>query len=156
MAVMALCSAPQNRFVLYHMTRSEGSRQPKSRMLRSTPLHVAVGFVVMGGWAAFANRGHGLQAQALVFVVQGLLSGTLMLLLKRGLEAGYARLAAPIDRVLPPVVSCIAIANVLWLAHTLAGTPEILTTIAVPWSFSTLYGFIYVFTLPVKARKEQP
>ena len=143
------------------MIRSDGSRQPAAdsplaRLARSTPLHVAIGFLLMGGWAAFANRGHGVQAQGLAFVVQGLLSGALTLVLKRGLEAAYARMAPPFDRTVPPMVSCLVIAGVLTLVHTLAGTPEVLATIAVPWSLSTLYGFIYVFTLPAKAGRKDP
>lgn len=115
--------------------------------LRSTPLHVAFGFLAMGAWAAFANRAHGPATLIGAFLVQGALSGTLTLLLKRGLEWGQARLAGLAGRLIPPVVSCLSIAAVLTGAHALAGTPEILTTIALPWSVSTLYGFVYAWSL---------
>lgn len=121
-----------------------------SQTARSTPLHVAVAFVVMGGWAAFANSAHGPGAAGLAFLVQGALSAVLMLLLKRGLEALYARLSGRLARVGPPLFSCTAIAGVLTAAHALAGTPEILKTVAVPWTASTLYAFVYTATLPAK------
>jgi hypothetical protein len=40
-------------------------------LARSSPLHVAFAFVAMGGWGAFANRGHGPQAMLLAGLVQG-------------------------------------------------------------------------------------
>ena len=120
-------------------------------LLRSTAAHVAFGVVAMGGWAAFANRGHGLATMALAFVVQGTLSGGLTLILKRWLEWSFAHAFAALSpwprRFLPPLISCLSIAAVLWTAHRLAGTPEILPTIAVPWSVSTLYAFVYTATL---------
>lgn len=115
--------------------------------LRSTPAHVAFAFVVMGGWAAFANREHGPAAMVPAFLTQGLLSGLLTLLIKRGLEWGHARLSGPSGRLLPPTVSCLTVAAVLTGAHAMAGTPEILATIAVPWTVSTLYAFTYVASL---------
>lgn len=120
-------------------------------LLRSTAIHVAFAFVAMGAWAAFANRGHGAQAMGLAFVVQGALSGLITLVLKRWLERAHGRLflalgASP-RRLLGPLISCAAIAALLWTGHSLAGTPEILGTIAVPWSVSTLYAFVYTATL---------
>jgi hypothetical protein len=115
--------------------------------LRSTPLHVAVGFLAMGGWAAFANHAHGEAAMARAFLLQGALSGFLTLLLKRGLEWGHGRLGGWAGRLVPPLVSCLTIAAVLTAVHSLAGTPEVPGTIAVPWSVSTLYGFAYAWTL---------
>jgi hypothetical protein len=115
--------------------------------LRSTALHVGFAFVAMGGWAAFANREHGLGALLLAFVVQGLLSGLITLALKRGLEAGYSRLHGLAARLVPPLVSCTLIAGLLTAVHVVAGTPEVLGTIAVPWTVSTLYAFVYVASL---------
>ncbi len=118
---------------------------------RSTAAHMGFAFLAMGGWAAFANREHGPLAMAFAFVVQGLMSALLTWALKRWLEQGYrslfARLPHPVRRLLPPTVSTLIIGCALWLAHRLAGTPEILATIAVPWSVSTLYAFVYTATL---------
>lgn len=124
-------------------------------LLRSTVIHVAFAFVAMGAWAAFANRGHGAQAMGLAFVVQGALSGLITLVLKRWLERAHGRLFLALGawprRLLGPLISCAAIAALLWTGHSLAGTPEILGTIAVPWSVSTLYAFVYTATLGSRA-----
>ena len=122
-----------------------------AQLMRATWVHVAFAFIAMGGWAAFANRDHGVGVMALVFVVQGALSGLITLVMKRGLEwafrGPFATLPTWLRRLTPPTISCLTIAGVLWLAHTLAGTPEIFRTIAVPWSVSTLYAFVYTATL---------
>ncbi|HEY0599553.1 hypothetical protein [Brevundimonas sp.] len=115
--------------------------------LRSTALHVAFAFVAMGGWAAFANRGHGPEAMLPAFAVQGALSALITLVMKRGLEAGHARLTGLPARLLPPLISCTAIGALLFAVHGLAGTPEVIRTIAVPWTVSTLYAFVYVASL---------
>lgn len=118
---------------------------------RSTAAHMAFAFLAMGGWAVVANRDHGALAMAFAFVVQGLMSALLTLALKRWLEQAYgsffAQQVPPLRRLLPPLISCLIIGLALWLAHRLAGTPEILATIAVPWSVSTLYAFAYTATL---------
>jgi hypothetical protein len=44
---------------------------------------------------------------------------------------------------LPPLITATAIAAILVTAHTLAGTPEILATIAVPLTVSTSYAILY-------------
>lgn len=120
---------------------------PLSRLMRSTALHVAFAVVVMGAWAAFANRAHGPSAMALAFAAQGILSGLITLCLKRGLEGAHARLPAPWASLLPPAATTILIGCLLTSAHLLAGTPEILRTIALPWTVSTLYAFAYVWSL---------
>ena len=115
--------------------------------LRSTALHVGFAFVAMGAWAAFANRGHGDGALLAAFVVQGALSAVITLVMKRGLEAGHAGLTGLAARLLPPLISCLLIAALLTGVHSVAGTPEILRTIALPWTVSTLYAFLYVASL---------
>jgi hypothetical protein len=125
---------------------------PLRQLARATWTHVAFAFLAMGAWAAFANRDHGAGAVLRALLVQGALSGLITLVLKRWLEAAHRRLKGPLGQILPPVASCIAIAALLSLLHRLAGTPEILRTIAVPWSVSTLYAFAYTLSLP----KERP
>lgn len=115
--------------------------------LRSTTLHVAFAVVAMGSWAAFANRSHGVEAMALAFTIQGALSGLITLVMKRALEAGHARLTGLAARLVPPLISCSAIGALLFGVHTLAGTPEVIRTLAVPWTVSTLYAFVYVASL---------
>lgn len=118
-----------------------------AQVARSTWVHVLFAFVAMGAWAAFANRMHGSVAMWFAFVVQGGLSAILTLFLKRWLEGAFAHLSGLWARLVPPVVSCLIIGAALVLAHRAAGTPEVLATIALPWTVSTLYAFIYTATL---------
>jgi hypothetical protein len=52
----------------------------------STVVHVAFGFLSMGAWAVFANRNHPLDQALIAGLVQGAISGSLTLVLKKALE----------------------------------------------------------------------
>lgn len=101
----------------------------------------------MGAWAVFANRAHPLPQALLAGFVQGLISGTLTLFLKKGLEWMNARLARGAALIVPPLATAVAILAILIGVHTLAGTPEIAATIAVPFTVSTTYAFVYNYGL---------
>jgi hypothetical protein len=120
-------------------------------LLRSTWTHVVFAFIAMGAWAAFANSGHGNRAMAIAFVVQGALSGIITAVMKRWLEHAQGKLFAglpALPRLLTgPAISAAVTGTLLFVAHSLAGTPEVIRTIAVPWSVSTLYAFVYTATL---------
>lgn len=126
----------------------------RETLAQNTLVHVAFGFVAMGAWAVFANRHHPLDQALLAGLVQGTISGVLTLFLKKGLE----RLSAMFFRArrsdegmgrnmaalfVPPLITATAIAAILTTAHTLAGTPEVLATIAVPFTVSTSYAILY-------------
>jgi hypothetical protein len=124
----------------------------------STAFHVAFGFVLMGGWAVFANRDHPLPDALLAGLVQGAISGSLTLFLKKGLErmsAMFFRAPQSDERqgraiaalIVPPLLTATAILAILVTAHTLAGTPEIAATISFPFAVSTTYAIIYNWTL---------
>ena len=126
----------------------------REQMASNTFVHVAFGFIAMGAWAVFANRAHPLPQALLSGLVQGTISGTLTLFLKKGLERmsamffkarqsdeGQGRYIAAL--FVPPLVTATAIGAILFTAHTLAGTPEILATIAVPFTVSTTYAILY-------------
>lgn len=126
----------------------------REQMASSTFVHVAFGFLAMGAWAVFANRAHPLPQALLAGLVQGAISGTLTLFLKKGLERmsamffksrrsdeGQGRNIAAL--FVPPIVTATAIGTILFTAHTLAGTPEVLATIAVPFTVSTTYAILY-------------
>lgn len=134
----------------------------REQMASNTFVHVAFGFVAMGAWAVFANRAHPLPQALLAGLVQGTISGTLTLFLKKFLEwmSAYMdrrrpRRHAPalagedaggpywLALFIPPLVTATAIGTILFTAHTLAGTPEILATIAVPLTVSTTYAILY-------------
>ena len=113
----------------------------------STFAHVGFAFLAMGGWALFANAGHGLAAAALPAAAQGVLSGLITLVLKRALEAMSPRFSGALAYVVPPAITATAILALLVAVHALIGTPEIARTIAVPWSVSTFYAVVYAATL---------
>jgi hypothetical protein len=47
----------------------------------------------------------------------------------------------------PPLVTWTVVLLVLLTAHSLAGTPEVWTTIAVPYTVSSTYAVLYVLVL---------
>jgi hypothetical protein len=120
----------------------------------NTAFHVALAFVGLGGWAVFANRFHPLMDALGAGLLQGAISGTLTIFLKKGLERmsamfftapksdeGAGRNVAAL--IAPPIITATIIAAILVTAHTLAHTPEVFATIAVPWSVSTIYSIVY-------------
>lgn len=113
-----------------------------AKLARATFVHVAFAFVAMGGWTLFANRMHG-SAALVPALIQGAISGAITLVLKRALEAMSRRLSGVAAALLPPLVTASAILALLVGVHRVIGTPEILATVAVPWSVSTLYAIVY-------------
>lgn len=109
--------------------------------------HVGFAFLAMGGWALFANSGHGLGAAWAPALSQGVMSGLITLVLKRALEAMSKRFRGFFAYIAPPLITASAVLALLVAVHRLIGTPEVLRTIAVPWSVSTLYAVIYSATL---------
>ncbi len=111
--------------------------------MKSSLVHIAFGFLAMGGWALFANREYGFAGAWLPALVQGTISGALTGVLKRTLEALDGRLKGAVAWALPPAITAGSILTLLVLVHTAIGTPEVIATIAVPWSVSTLYAIVY-------------
>ncbi|MFZ5671194.1 MAG: hypothetical protein ACOY4K_17025 [Pseudomonadota bacterium] len=122
------------------------------KVLKSSLVHVAVGFLLMGGWALFANRAHGLAEAWAPALAQGTVSGLLTGALKRTLEALDGRMTGPAAWAVPPAITAGVILALLTTVHRLIGTPEVAATIAVPWTVSTLYAVIYNAGL-VRARR---
>lgn len=116
-------------------------------LARSGAVHGTIAFLAMGAWAAFANRDHGVAAMLLAGAVQGTISCVITLILKRSLERMYARLSGWLRVAGPPVVTMSVVLAALLSIHRLAGTPEISATIAVPYTVSSLYAWIYTATL---------
>ena len=112
-------------------------------IFRSSAAHMAFGFLLMGGWALFANRAHGLEGSWLPALAQGVVSALLTGVIKKVIEWMDGRIAGPLAYVVPPLVTASSILATLWTMHTLIGTPEVAATIAFPWSISTLYAIIY-------------
>lgn len=113
------------------------------QLARSSFVHIAIAFLAMGSWAVFANRAHPFPQSLVAGIVQGALSGAITFVLKRMLEflaAGFHGVAA---FVLPPVIAVALSLAVLATIHAVAGTPEILATIALPLSVTAAYSTLY-------------
>lgn len=120
---------------------------PVARLMRSSIVHVAFAFLAMGSWAAFANRAHPMPAPLQAGLIQGALSAGITLLLKRSIEGLSRRFTGITALLAPPVIAGLASASLLTVIHTVAGTPEIGRTIAVPLTVATSYAALYNFSL---------
>lgn len=123
------------------------------RLAKSAVVHVTFAFLAMGGWALFANRAHG-DAAWTPALVQGAISGFITLALKKVLEAMAGRFSGPLAYLVPPVITASVILGALIAIHSAIGTPEVASTIAVPWSVSTLYAFVYTAALVREKTRE--
>lgn len=112
------------------------------RLMKSSLVHMAFGFLLMGGWALFANRHHGLAAWPPA-IAQGVISALLTGVIKRVLEGFAGRFTGPLAFVAPPLATALGVLATLVAVHSLIRTPELVTTIAFPWSLSTLYAIVY-------------
>ena len=116
-------------------------------LLESKAVHGAGGFLLMGGWAVFANRAHEMPTPLIAGLVQGLLTATITLFLKRAIEGIVHRTTGGLRLLLPPLAAFLISLVLLTAIHTLAGTPALVATISVPLAVSTLYAFLYTVTL---------
>lgn len=106
-------------------------------------VHVAFAFVAMGGWAVFANRVHPMPRPLLSGIVQGAVSALLTLCLKSIIDALSRRFSGGLRFWVPPLLACLVTTGILLAIHAMAGTPEILPTIAMPLFVSTSYAVVY-------------
>lgn len=114
-------------------------------------IHIGSAMVVMGGWAAVANRAHGVIAASGAGLVQAAASALVTFSLKASLEAMSERLRGPLAFVVPPTVTCSVVLALLVAVHHLAGTRELWSTIAIPYAASSAYAWIYT-ALQVRRR----
>jgi len=122
----------------------------------STFTHMLSSFILMGGWAFFANRSHAMPAPLYAGLLQGLLSAVITLGLKKSFEAVFglwhARGKGRMGVFFTPLMVCTVSASTLLACHALAGTPELIATIIVPSSVALIYGYIYTYTMWRQAR----
>ena len=118
-----------------------------ARLARSSVVHVALAIVAMGGWAIFANRAHAMPQPLIAGAVQGALSGAITLVLKRMVEMLVSSFSGVAALALPPAIAVLLSLGTLTALHALAGTPEILATIALPLSVTAIYSAIYTAAL---------
>jgi hypothetical protein len=121
-------------------------------LAHSSFVHIGLAFLAMGGWAVFANRAHPMPQPLFAGLVQGALSAAITFVLKRMIEQIAARLSGIAALLLPPVIAVALSLAILATIHTLAGTPEIFATIALPVGVTALYSTLYTLAL-WRARK---
>ncbi|TRD17782.1 hypothetical protein [Palleronia caenipelagi] len=110
-------------------------------------VHATGGFLLMGGWAAFANGAHPMPAPLVAGLVQGALTAGITLFLKQVIERLFRRVSGPAQYLLPPLAAFSISLTLLTVAHSLAGTPAFWTTLSVPLMISTTYAVIYTVIL---------
>lgn len=119
---------------------------PRAAVRRDRP-HLLLAFVGMGAWAAFANRAHPWDEVLAAGAAQGGLSAGLTLGMKRLTEGLVERLEGRSALLAPPLACGALSGGLLPALHTLAGTPEVLATVAVPFAVSTAYAASYAYAL---------
>jgi hypothetical protein len=118
-----------------------------ARLMRSSIVHVGFAFLAMGSWAAFANRAHPMPAPLQAGLLQGAISATITMVLKRAIEFLAGRFSGLTALLAPPVIAGFMSASLLSLLHRIGGTPEIVKTIAVPLTVATSYAALYTYSL---------
>lgn len=111
--------------------------------------HILFAFVGMGSWAVWANRMHDMPAPLIAGVVQGLISASLTVVMQ-------TLILAVLDRTgrKPLAIICASLMSLgtLLVIHTLAGTPEVVLTIALPWCIGISYAVLFTLGSARKAR----
>ncbi len=116
---------------------------PVARIAESSAAHVLGAFLLMGAWGWFANRAHPLVDALLAGAVQGTLSACVTLVLKKLVERIGAALPGGASLVAPPLCAGGLSLLFLYSVHSLAGTPEVWATIALPLTVATGYAMVY-------------
>lgn len=116
-------------------------------VLRSNAAHMAGGFLLMGGWAMFANRDHPMPAPVVAGFTQGAVTALITLGLKRVVESLALRLRGWLGMILPPILACAFSVTLLFTLHSAARTPEVWATLALPSCVATLYAALYTYRI---------
>lgn len=111
--------------------------------MQKTWVHMLIGALMMGAWAGFANRAHPMPVPLIAGLVQGLLSAALTAYLKSAVEYLGRRIVGFARFILPPLIAVTGSGMLLYIVHSLAGTPEIWATLSVPLIVSGSYVFIW-------------
>ncbi|WP_310448306.1 hypothetical protein [Thiobacillus sp.] len=94
-------------------------------------LSALAAFVLWGGWAYYINGGNANPASLTAAGVQGSASFIITLLMVRAITWLHGRVPSGTRQVwLPSVITLSSTGSILIAAHWLAGTPQILPTIA--------------------------
>lgn len=127
-------------------------KAPIVRLAKSSAMHALGAFIFMGSWAFFANSAHAMPEPFVAGLIQGGLSTCITLLLKKGTEYLVARLSGVYALIFPPLAASATSFCLLTSIHSLAGTPEVLWTIVLPFSVASLYAASYTYSLWILKR----
>lgn len=114
-----------------------------ARLAGQSWVHMLGAFLMMGGWAFWANNAHPMPKPLIAAAIQGMLSAGITFGLKRTMEALAARLGGIAALLLPPAVAFAVSLAGLSAIHWASGTPEVWATIALPMTVATLYATVY-------------
>ena len=106
-----------------------------------TLLSAIAGFLGYGGWAFFCNLMHGVKMGLQSGLVQGSLSFSITLMLSGVMEFFYKRLRSKAWSVVIPIIGFVSVS---YSVNTLAGTPEVLATIALGSIIDSFYVYTYI------------
>ncbi|MFK7939137.1 MAG: hypothetical protein AB8B82_07150 [Roseovarius sp.] len=116
-------------------------------LLERAWVHVTFAFVVMGAWALYANWGYAMPKPVTAALLQGAMSGMITFGMKQVLDMLRRAVSRKQGVWLPPVLTLMLSLSVLVSVHLMFGTPEVVKTIAVPFSVASTYAVIYNFAM---------
>ena len=126
------------------MSGQVGARAAVARVL----VMGAGAFVLYGGWAFHANYDYGVDVRLRAGFVQGSATFVSTLVLTTAMEVVFRRCEPGRARFwITALGPQLAMTLVTIGVHTLAGTPEILATIAPPFVIGGIYAAVYTYKL---------
>jgi len=123
----------------------------ESRVAR-TFIPAIAGFIGYGSWGVFWNMSHGWEMGLQSGLVQGSLSFTITLVFNGFMEFVYKLLKHKAWSIMATIISLISVS---FSVHTLAGTPEVIGTIAPGSVIGSFYVYSYISNLAAVARRQE-
>jgi len=122
-------------------------------------LAATVAMLLQASWAAYANHAHGWQYSVRAAVAQGASSFSMTFLITLVIEALFnlfKAYPAPLKLLLIFVLAVLTMLAMQIGVHLLAGTPELLLTIAPPATLGTGYCFFYTLGRVYLGKSRKP
>ena len=121
--------------------------------LRSGALAMAaLAFLLLGGWAMFANAGAPLQAALASGLAQGIVCAAAVLAMKPALRALRGSLSGAAALIAPPLIVAAMSLAALVIAHLIVRTPEIARAITPAAAGVLIYAGVLSFISSGKRR----
>ncbi|MFC4259845.1 hypothetical protein ACFOZ5_12465 [Marinobacter lacisalsi] len=114
-------------------------------------LAAGLAFALWGGWALLANWQAGVRPALMAGLLQGAMSFLVTLLMASAVIWQVRRLRRPAGKILVPTLLTVSVTgSLLYLLHTLSGTPGVWRTIVPP----TTVAFFYCLLLSVESQRQ--